>query len=440
MTTGLSAHHPGGAAAAPRVAADPGRPAGKHVAASPIRRTPVPSHTAHAGPGGRTAPSSGRSTPSPTFGARATGTASPAVRSCNTSAASSRIASRDVSPVKRKPRIPSYEIPYPGLKVGITLMTRKPHCFDWWLRYHRSLGIHHVFVHVEDTPELLPLLNSDEFAGFVTVTTGSDGSLDTHKVDSADNYYTLMARQERQVRRSMALCRERGYDWLFHVDDDELLHFSVPFSTLADTLPMGVSCMVLVNIEACPKNLGSECVFEDIKTFSQHKMLAYRNGKSAGRVIDSNWHGPHRFTGSYHVVPVERACVLHFESCTYEGWRNKFLKHREIGEQKKLDIPFPFYRDSISLFQNDHDGGPNEIRWKNFFMDRKARMRRRAQTCASTPPRPRPRPPAPAPALSLTRRPPALAQVGNFADLRESEKTRLTLSCNMRQMVNSGHR
>ena len=80
-------------------------------------------------------------------------------------------------------------------------------------------------------------------------------------------------------------------------------------------------------------------------------MLAYRNGKSAGRTADTNWHGPHRFTGSYHVVPVKRACVLHFESCTYEGWRNKFIKHRDMGEQKKIEIPFPFYRDSITLFQ-----------------------------------------------------------------------------------------
>ena len=66
------------------------------------------------------------------------------------------------------------------LRVGITLMTRKPHAFDWWLRYHRALGISHVFVHVEDTPELLELLSSAEFEGFVTVTTGSDNSLDTH--------------------------------------------------------------------------------------------------------------------------------------------------------------------------------------------------------------------------------------------------------------------
>ena len=32
------------------------------------------------------------------------------------------------------------------LKVGIVLMTRRPHRFDFWLAYHRSLGVSHFFV------------------------------------------------------------------------------------------------------------------------------------------------------------------------------------------------------------------------------------------------------------------------------------------------------
>jgi len=127
-------------------------------------------------------------------------------------------------------------------------------------------------------------------------------------------------------------------------------------------------------------------------------MLAYRNGKSAGRVSEADWHGPHRFTGNYHVVPVGRACVLHFESCIYDQWRNKFIKHREIIEQKKKDIPFPFYRDSITLFQKDHDGGKDEVRWKNFFMERK---------------------------------------VGNFSGLTEDQKTQLTLTTSLPNMINA---
>ena len=47
--------------------------------------------------------------------------------------------------------------------------------------------------------QLLPMLANDEFADFVTVTTGNDNSVDTHNPNSADNYYTLMQRQERQV-------------------------------------------------------------------------------------------------------------------------------------------------------------------------------------------------------------------------------------------------
>ena len=81
-----------------------------------------------------------------------------------------------------------------------------------------------------------------------------------------------------------------------------------------------------------------------------------------------------------------------------EQWRNKFIKHRTIDEQKKKDIPFPFYRDSISLFQKDHDGGKDEERWKAFFKDRK---------------------------------------IGNFSDLTESQKTRLALSTSMPQMINA---
>ena len=120
---------------------------------------------------------------------------------------------------------------------------------------------------------------------------------------------------------------------------------------------------MLTNIEAVPTALECECMFEHITSFTSQKMLAYRNGKSAGRCATSNWHGPHRFTGSYVVVPTSRACLLHFESCLYEGWRNKFLKHRHTHELATRDIPFAFYRDSISLFQSDPTGGPAEVGW-----------------------------------------------------------------------------
>lgn len=263
---------------------------------------------------------------------------------------------------------------YAGLRVAISLMTRKPHHFDWWLRYHLSLGICHVFVHVEDTPELLPMLASAEFAPFVTVTHVS--AHDAQKNSANGNYYTLMQRQEAQVRRSLDECPRHGIDWLFHIDDDELIHLEVPFAQLVQEAGPGCACIVLQNVEGIPRKPDYENIFEEIDLFCLdiHSLLAYANGKSAGRCGFCTWLGPHRFTGTSVIVDADQAALLHFESCTYEMWRNKFSKHRHMEASKKVDIekiPFPFYRDSIKLFQNDATGGDNEQRWRDFFQQRK---------------------------------------------------------------------
>lgn len=244
--------------------------------------------------------------------------------------------------------------PYAGLRVAITLMTRKPHQFEWWLRYHISLGICHVFVHVEDTLDLLPMLASPEFAPYVTVTHVSEHN--PLQSSQNGNYYTLMERQEAQVLRSLEECPRHGIDWLFHIDDDELLHLEVPFAQLVEEAGPSVSCIVLQNVEAIPQKLGVDCVFAEIELFCLdiHSLLAYANGKSAGRCGFCTWLGPHRYTGRCVIVDAKKAALLHFESCTYEMWRNKFSKHRHMEEKKKVDIdkiPFPFYRDSIRLFQ-----------------------------------------------------------------------------------------
>ena len=42
--------------------------------------------------------------------------------------------------------------------------------------------------------------------------------------------------------RSLQLARQRGVDWLFHIDDDELLHFDVPFATMVSAPLPYVRC------------------------------------------------------------------------------------------------------------------------------------------------------------------------------------------------------
>ena len=261
------------------------------------------------------------------------------------------------------------------IRVGIALMTREPHRFDWWLRYHRSLGIEHVYVHVEGSPDLLPLLQSDEFTTFVTVVTTDQHNESDGPCHRESNYFGLMERQERHVLRSTQLAKQRGLDWLFHIDDDELLHFAVPMQTLVASAPPGTTCLTLINAEAMPTAEAAACVFEEIDAFTLHRMVAYRNGKAAGAVqADARFSGPHRFTGPCWVAPVTKACVLHFESCTYAAWRDKFLRHiQHCDDRKKADIPFAFYRDSITALQNGTHGrqDDNEGQWRAFYRERK---------------------------------------------------------------------
>ena len=273
-----------------------------------------------------------------------------------------RVASQDL---QQPPRL---------IRVGIALMTREPHCFDWWLRYHRSLGIEHVYVHVEGSPALLSLLQSDEFATFVTVVAANQGNQEGGRLRES-NYFGLMERQERHVVRSTQLAKERGLDWLFHIDDDELLHFAVPMRTLVASAPLGTTCLALINAEAIPNAEVGACVFEEIDTFTLHRMVAYRNGKAAGAVqAGARFSGPHRFTGPCYVPPVTEACVLHFESCTYEAWRDKFLRHvQHCDASRKNDIPFVFYRDSITCLQDcpRERREEDEYQWRAFYRERK---------------------------------------------------------------------
>jgi hypothetical protein len=176
---------------------------------------------------------------------------------------------------------------------ALSLLTRKPLHFEWWLHYHMALGISHFFIHIEDTPELMPFLQQQPYASVVTV---------SHKGDERhfkDNYWTLQDRQRAHVNASLAKCREMGIDWLFHVDDDELIWLDRPFRDIVASAPKGTTNLTFTNLEAIPTTIEPLNYFEHIRTFTKRRMLAYVNGKPAGRTLASvKLDGPHRFSES----------------------------------------------------------------------------------------------------------------------------------------------
>jgi len=239
---------------------------------------------------------------------------------------------------------------------AIATVTRNPHRFDRWLEYYRRLGAAHVFLAVEQTPEIVEYCAAHPH--FVTV---SETSAERNPYDS------IIDRQVLHVDKALAACAERGIAWLFHVDDDELLHFVQPWESIVHKVPATADCLVIANVEAIPDHEGSD--FTSISRFCvvDDHFLCYVNGKSAGRVGSAEACGCHRFSGEEWGIPHECAMVLHFESCPYSRWRDKFMHYASL-QSKMSTIPFDFYLDSIRACRQ-HRG--DEARLRAFWRRRK---------------------------------------------------------------------
>ena len=191
----------------------------------------------------------------------------------------------------------------------------------------------------------------------------------------------MQDRQREFVNDALLLCKQRDIDFLLHSDADELLyvqpnalHATIPkylqLRIVLSQLPSKYDNIHMDNYEALyptfNKDTDDKCFLSDrYRRCWEGKCVAYANGKSIARVQGRGWrgvgaisaHGPHWFSGlSYDytkIFPVNpELAILHFDSCTFEQWEEKFWLLREINSTTLMHLPFPFYRKSITLQQS----------------------------------------------------------------------------------------
>jgi hypothetical protein len=257
--------------------------------------------------------------------------------------------------------------PTSNLVFAVATVTRKPHKFDKWIAYYKSLGAARLFICVEETPEAVAIC--EQWPDFVSI---------RHSNAQVNPYETIIDRQEVHVNWSLGECERLGIEWLVHCDDDELLFLGAPFAEIAAQCPEDVSCIMIENIEGVPRDESSD--FTSINTFctDDDGFLAYVNGKSAGRVGHCSAHGCHRFTGAEWTPAKEDMCILHFESCPYTRWHDKFGHYaRKTKPTRHTNVPFEFYVDSITAFREAEmsTDGADEVaaRLRAFWHRRKRR-------------------------------------------------------------------
>eukprot|EP00933_Yihiella_yeosuensis_P054105 TRINITY_DN5245_c2_g1_i1.p1 TRINITY_DN5245_c2_g1~~TRINITY_DN5245_c2_g1_i1.p1 ORF type:complete len:568 (+),score=117.94 TRINITY_DN5245_c2_g1_i1:151-1854(+) len=293
----------------------------------------------------------------------------------------------------------------PPKKVAVVMLSRHPADIKTWLKYHLNyLGLHHVFIQVEDSPDIpksiaeLPqdMVKKVTLWGWgqedeedqedlpatsllrVSQTKKAAASADADKEDKrpTDDYTSLQARQLKAMTRAKTACQRKNIDWLIHIDDDELLYapYQRKIGDLLAETPELFDQAFIPNVEAVYPSASTTNCFADTKevNIDVQSYQGYVNGKTAIRANSKAYPaGPHLWRGpngspsnGLHLDKEPFGApllVVHYESCPFGRWQDKFFELGNTSPDAVDKIPFPFYRESITKMQlcKNFDGSIN---------------------------------------------------------------------------------
>jgi len=134
-------------------------------------------------------------------------------------------------------------------------------------------------------------------------------------------------------------------------------------------IPKGINHLKFTNYEVYPdksfsKNCFHELHFFKTQPYYSYNFNSYANGKSMAKVIpymQSN--GSHEFKMLYPGklktlnIDTNKAVILHFDSCNFDIWWNKFKNLGKFSDKYKSKYgswknPFNFYKKSRDLISN----------------------------------------------------------------------------------------
>jgi hypothetical protein len=250
--------------------------------------------------------------------------------------------------------------------VAIVLLTRRAADLKLWLQYHLGyMGVQHVFMDVEDTPHFDEDWNSLSVGERQRVTVWKAApQVDRPK----DDYTTLQTRQLDAMRRAKAQSKEMGIEWLIHIDDDELLYSPLRHSIgeILSSVPQGYDQAYIPNVEAIYDSADVKKCFAETNVVNMNRFtfVSYANGKAAVRVSndDAQPAGPHQWRTSQGLevsaIHLDAETfgsplwLVHFESCPFNRWEDKFWELGNTSPDKVQGIPFEFYKESITRMQH----------------------------------------------------------------------------------------
>lgn len=247
--------------------------------------------------------------------------------------------------------------------VAIVSMIRKPKSLQQWLAYHKSIGIDKFYIRLEDTPELHTLLNNDPC---VQLEVGSSADIAQNGDKSYDSVYE---RQRDFIKRAIEWSKRDNMDWLIHIDCDELIQLECK-GKVQDAIhteiqdDSSIYNIVMENYEAQYDRINTSadsCFnYKSLVKCADGGCVSYANGKSMGKITNKLVeNGPHRFAYNGHgkVITARSIRLLHFESCDFEQYMQKYL---HLASKEDKNYPFDFYNESIKTAKEQCDNVNHE--------------------------------------------------------------------------------
>lgn len=237
--------------------------------------------------------------------------------------------------------------------------------------YHLCCGIDHMFLYFDDPQDAsIPYLTRKNRVTCIPCD-------EPHwRIRGITPEAAIEVKQETNATEAFRLARQAGFEWLVHVDSDELLYAERSLPDLFSCVPPQTEVLVFPTCEAVPQRLQYDRPFRDISlfkynpaahflqgnvfkgyvdrrmrgpiariwrykrrlvkwlgcdhpTFMNSFLLGHTNGKAATRtsspVREIGIHRPQEVRGqALCIYTVRRGAVLHFDCMGYEQWRDKW--------------------------------------------------------------------------------------------------------------------
>ncbi len=214
--------------------------------------------------------------------------------------------------------------------------------FAW---YHLNVAIDHVFLFLDDpgdpaTPELS---KSDRITCIPC-----DGA--HWRSTGSPRPGVIEDRQRANANVALDRVREWGFDWIIHVDSDELIHPGRNLREVLDEVPVRFGAVRFQLMEAVPKTLECDLAFTDMSLFRVQVdptreeaareagcseafvhgryLRGHKSSKVAVRteldVLDLGIHKPSLRSGKVLVLDSPEISLLHFDSRGFTPWKRKW--------------------------------------------------------------------------------------------------------------------